>query len=243
MDFDEIERAFKSHTIKLLIFCNPHNPVGRVWTRGELQRLGDLCLNYDVMIVSDEIHCDILSYGHIYNSIVSISPESKLKAIALSSMTKTFNTSGLKISNIFIKNPEIRKPFFQFFDKKFIYAPNVFGILGLQAAYNHCAPWVDLMTQYLDENYRFVQSYLKEHEMNIDLAIREGTPLIWLDFQKIPIPSNKVFQYLIKNAHIIPYDGKDFTANGEGFQRLSIGYPRKILKEGLDRIRKAVDLL
>jgi cystathionine beta-lyase len=243
MDFDEIERAFKTQTIKLVIFCNPHNPVGRVWTRRELQRLGDLCLNYDAMIVSDEIHCDILSHGHVYNSIVSIYPESELKAIALSSMTKTFNTSGLKISNIFIKNPEVRKPFFHLFDKKFIYAPNVFGILGLQAAYNHCAPWVDLMTQYLDENYRFVGTYLQEHEMNIDLILREGTPLIWLDFRKVPLPSNQMFQYLIKKAHIISYDGKDFTANGEGFQRLSIGYPRKILKEGLDRIRKAINLL
>ena len=243
MDFDEIERAFKSQTIKLVIFCNPHNPVGRVWTRRELQRLGDLCLNYDALIVSDEIHCDILSHGHVYNSIVSIYPESELKAIALSSMTKTFNTSGLKISNIFIKNPEIRKPFFHFFDKKFIYAPNVFGILGLLAAYNHCAPWVDIMTQYLDENYCFVQTYLKEHEMNIDLILREGTPLIWLDFRNVPLPPNQVFQYLIKKAHIIPYDGKDFTANGEGFQRLSIGYPRKILKEGLDRMRKAIHLL
>jgi cystathionine beta-lyase len=243
MDFNEIERTFQNHSIKLVILCNPHNPVGRVWTRKELQRLGDLCLNYNALIVSDEIHCDILSHGHHYTSIVSISPELELKSIALSSMTKTFNTSGLKIANIFIKNPEIRKPFFHFFDKKFIYAPNVFGILGMQAAYNHCAPWADLMTQYLDDNYRFVQEYLKEHEMNIDLIQREGTPLIWLDFRNIPLPPNQVFQYLIDKAHIISYDGRDFTANGEGFQRLSIGYPRKILKEGLDRIRKAIQLL
>jgi cystathionine beta-lyase len=114
MNFKEIERAFKTHKIKLVIFCNPHNPVGRVWTRKELEGLVDLCLNYDAMIISDEIHCDILSYGHVYTSMVSISPESELKAITLSSMTKTFNTSGLKISNIFIKNPEIRKPFFHF---------------------------------------------------------------------------------------------------------------------------------
>jgi cystathionine beta-lyase len=113
----------------------------------------------------------------------------------------------------------------------------------MQAAYNYCAPWADLMTKYLDENYRFVQTYLKEHEMNIDLILREGTPLIWLDFRKIPIPPNQMFQFLIKKAHIIPYDGKDFTASGEGFQRLSIGYPHKLLKEGLDRIRKAIQLL
>ncbi|MFW9952171.1 MAG: MalY/PatB family protein [Candidatus Thorarchaeota archaeon] len=243
MDFDQIEYAFQTHSIKLVILCNPHNPVGRVWTRAELQRLGNLCLNYNVMIVSDEIHCDILSRGYHYNSIASISPELGLKTIVLSSMTKTFNTSGLKIANIFIKNPEIRIPFFRFFDKKFIYAPNVFGILGMQAAYNHCAEWVDLLVQYLDDNYRFVKEYLIKHEMNIDLIQREGTPLIWLDFRKIPLAPDQIFQYLIKKAHIIPYDGRDFTANGEGFQRLSIGYPRKMLKEGLDRVRKALQLL
>lgn len=240
MDFDEIERVFQTRAIKLVILCNPHNPVGRVWTRTELQRLANLCLNYDSMIVSDEIHCDLLSKGHPYTSIAAISPQSELKTIVLSSMTKTFNTSGLKIANIFIKNPEIRKPFFDFFDKKFIYAPNLFGILGMQAAYDHCAPWVDLVTQYLDDNFLFVQNYIAEHEMNIDVIQREGTPVIWLDFQKIPLAPNKVFQYLLKNAKIISYDGRDFTANGEGFQRLSIGYPRKILKKGLDRINKAL---
>ena len=243
MDFEQIERMFKAHSIKLVILCNPHNPVGRVWTRTELKRLGDLCLNYQAMIVSDEIHCDLVSQGHHYTSIVDISPELGLKTIALSSMTKTFNTSGLKISNIFIKNPEIRAPFFNFYNKKFIYAPNVFGILGMQAAYNQCGPWVDLLNQYLDDNFQFVQDYLTENEMNIDLILREGTPLIWLDFRKIPLAPNKVFQYLIKSAHIIPYNGRDFLANGEGFQRLSIGYPRKILKEGLDRINKAIKQL
>ena len=240
MDFDEIERVFQTYAIKLVILCNPHNPVGRVWTRTELQHLANLCLNYDAMIVSDEIHCDLLSKGHPYTSIAAISPQSELKTIVLSSMTKTFNTSGLKIANIFIKNPEIRKPFFDFFDKKFIYAPNLFGILGMQAAYDHCAPWVDLVTQYLDDNFLFVQNYIAEHEMNIDVIQREGTPVIWLDFQKIPLAPNKVFHYLLKNAKIISYDGRDFIANGEGFQRLSIGYPRKILKEGLDRINKAL---
>ncbi len=243
MDLDQIESVLQTHSIKLIILCNPHNPVGRVWTRTELQGLGDLCLNHNVLIVSDEIHCDLVSKGHPYTSIAAISPELDSKTIVLSSMTKTFNTSGLKIANIFIKNPEIRVPFFHFFDKKFIYAPNIFGILGMQAAYNHCAPWVDLLTKYLDDNFRFVQDYITEHEMNIDLIPREGTPVIWLDFRNVPLAPNKVFQYLIKNAHIIPYDGRDFTANGEGFQRLSIGYPRKILKEGLNRIRKALQQL
>lgn len=243
IDFDALEKKFQTHQIKALIICNPHNPVGRVWTSNELSQLGNLCLNYNVMIVSDEIHCDLLSKGHRYTSITSISPNNELKSIVLSSMTKTFNTSGLKIANIFIKNPELRKPFFEFYDKKFIYAPNLFGIHGMQAAYDQCAPWVDLLTQYLDQNFLFVRNYLTEHSMNIDLIQREGTPVIWLDFRKIPLPPNKVFNYLLKNAHIVSYDGRDFTANGEGFQRLSIGYPRHILKEGLDRIRNALEQL
>ncbi|XEO77209.1 LL-diaminopimelate aminotransferase [Candidatus Lokiarchaeum ossiferum] len=243
MDFVALEKIFQTHQIKVLIICNPHNPVGRVWTHAELTQLGNLCINYDVMIISDEIHCDLLSKGHKYTSITTISPNDELKSIVLSSMTKTFNTSGLKIANIFIKNAELRKPFFEYYDKKFIYAPNVFGIHGMQAAYDHCAPWVDLLTQYLDQNFNFVKEYLSEHSLNIDLIHREGTPVIWLDFRQIPIAPNKVFNYLLKKARIISYDGRDFTANGGGFQRLSIGYPRHILKEGLDRIRNAIELL
>ncbi|MCF2139890.1 MAG: PatB family C-S lyase [Candidatus Lokiarchaeota archaeon] len=236
MDYDAIEKIVASNRIKLCIICNPHNPVGRVWRRDELIRLGDICLANNILIVSDEIHCDLTAKNHSYTSILNASYEISQNAIMISSYTKTFNTSGLKTANIFIKNPSLRKSFFNFYKKKFVYAPNVFGIIGLIAAYTQCAQWVDLLTQYLDENYEFACNFINDHEIPITVMPREGTPLLWLDFRDFPYPSEDVFKMLLTKAHIISYDGRDFTANGEGFQRLSLGYPRKILKEGLSRI-------
>ncbi|WP_457559222.1 MalY/PatB family protein [Candidatus Harpocratesius sp.] len=236
IDYDAIEKIVASNRIKLCIICNPHNPVGRVWRQDELIRLGNICLANNILIVSDEIHCDLTAENHSYTSILNASYEISQNAIMITSYTKTFNTSGLKTANVLIKNPLLRKSFFGFYKKKFIYAPNVFGIIGLIAAYTQCSQWVDLLTQYLDENYEYAYNFFIKNEIPIRVMPREGTPLLWLDFRDFPYPSEDVFELLLTQAHIISYDGRDFTANGDGFQRLSLGYPRKILKEGLSRI-------
>lgn len=241
MDLTQIEREIEKQKIKMCVICNPHNPVGRVWTEKELKRLMELCASHDIIVVSDEIHRDIISKSKKFATITHISDKIGGKAIAISSFTKTFNTSGLKIANIFIRNHEIRQPFFKFFEKKFIYAPNVFGILALQAAYNKCSAWVDILQDYLDQNYNYVKTFINNNDLDINLIHREGTPVIWLDFRHYSISSKKLFTYLVKEARVIPYAGSDFTANGEGFQRLSIGYPRNILKEGLNRIKEALN--
>lgn len=239
MDFEALEREIQKNSVKMCIICNPHNPVGRVWTKSELKQLGEICLKHGVLMVADEIHCDLTSEGHPYTSISNVTTEISQRAIMISSFTKTFNTSGLKIANVFITNPELRKDFYQYFEKKFIYAPNVFGILALISAYRECAEWVDLLTHYLDENYRFACDYIESQELPIKVMPREGTPLLWLDFRQFPLAQKQIFQFLLEKAKIISYDGIDFTANGAGFQRLSLGYPRKILEEGLKRISAA----
>ena len=243
IDFDLLEKAFESQSIKMFSMCNPHNPVGRVWTEKELKQLGDLCLSHDTLIVSDDIHCDLTAKNYRYIPITSLSDEYAMKSIILTSITKTFNLSGLKISNIHIQNPELRKDFFKLLNKNFVYEPSVFGILALMVAYSKCGPWADLLTDYLDENYRFMKNFINSHNLDIDLIHREGTPTAWLDFRRVALPYNEVHLFLVQKARLISVDGSFYTANGEGFQRLSIGFPRSRIQLAMERIKNALSEL
>jgi cystathionine beta-lyase len=240
IDFDLLEKAFKSRSIKMFSMCNPHNPVGRVWTEIELKQLGDLCLSHNTLIVSDDIHCDLTAKNYRYIPIASLSNDYAMNSIILTSMTKTFNLSGLKISNIHIQNPELRKDFYKLLNKKFVYEPSVFGIIALMVAYSKCGPWADMLTNYLDENYQFIKNYINDHELNIDLIYREGTPTAWLDFRKTPLPYTEVFNFLVQKAGLIFVDGSFYTANGEGFQRMSIGFPRSRIQLAMECLKKAL---
>jgi cystathionine beta-lyase len=210
-----------------------------VWTEKELKQIGDLCLSHNTLVVSDAIHCDLTANNYKYIPYASISDERANNSITITSMTKTFNLSGLKVANIHIQNPELRKVFFQTLDKKFAYAPSVFGIIALITAYSKCGPWADLLTDYLDENYRFMKDFINTHELDIDLIHREGTPTAWIDFRRVPLPYNEVHTFLVQKARIISVDGSYYTANGEGFQRFSIGFPRSRIQLAMERIKNA----
>ncbi len=240
IDFDLLEKAFETQPIKLFSICNPHNPVGRVWTEKELKQIGDLCLSHNTLVVSDAIHCDLTAKNYKYIPYASISNEHAMNSIIITSMTKTFNLSGLKVANIHIQNPELRKVFFNILDKKFAYAPSVFGIIALIIAYSKCGPWADLLTDYLDENYQFMKDFIENHNLDIDLIHREGTPTAWFDFRRVPLPYEKVHLFLVQKARLITVDGSYYTANGEGFQRLSIGFPRSRIQLAMERIKTAL---
>jgi len=243
IDFDLLEKTFEYQPIKLFSMCNPHNPVGRVWTEKELKKIGDICLSHNTLVVSDAIHCDLTAKNYKYIPFASVSDEHAMNSITITSATKTFNLSGLKVANIHIQNPELRKVFFHTLDKKFAYAPSVFGIIALITAYSKCGEWADLLTNYLDENYQFIKDFISTHGLNIDLIHREGTPIAWLDFRRIPIPENEVNSFLVKKARLIFVDGGYFTANGEGFQRMSIGFPRSRIALVMERLKDALALL
>ncbi|MBD3254709.1 MAG: putative C-S lyase [Candidatus Lokiarchaeota archaeon] len=243
IDFDALEKTFQKLSIKVLSMCNPHNPVGRVWTEKELKKIGDLCLEHNILIVSDDIHCDLTAKGHKYIPFCSISEELAMNSIILTSMTKTFNSSGLKIANIHIKNPELRRNFFEMLNKKFVYAPSVFGISALISAYSLCGGWADLLVEYLDANFRYIDKFIEENNLNISVTRREGTPTAWLDFRKLPLPANKVHNFLVNKASLILVDGSYYTANGEGFQRMSIGFPRSRIKLAMKQMKMALNTL
>jgi len=243
IDFDLLEKIFESHPIKLFSMCNPHNPVGRVWTNKELKKIGDLCLSHNTLVVSDAIHCDLTAKNNNYVPYASVSSEHTLNSITLTSVTKTFNLSGLKVANIHIQNPELREEFFKIIDKKFAYAPSVFGIVASIVAYSKCGEWANMLTEYLDENYRFIKEFIEANELNINLIHREGTPTAWLDFRKVGLPLNKIHSFLVQKAQLIFIDGGYFTANGEGFQRMSLGFPRSRIHLAMGRLKTALSEL
>ncbi len=241
IDFELLERTLETHNVKLLAFVNPHNPIGRVWKEEELKKLGELCLNYDVLIVSDAIHSELTNVDRPYTPIALVSEEIANNIITLTAPTKTFNLSGMKISNYHIKNPEIRDNFYRITNKKFVYAPNVFAITALIAAYNECEGYVSLLKQYLDENFIFMRDFISELTPKINVIEREGTPTVWLDFRNTGIPDDKVFQFILDEARIITVDGKFFGDDGIGFQRLSLGLPRSIIKKAMHNLKLAMD--
>ncbi len=243
IDFELLERTLESHTIKLLAFVNPHNPIGRVWKKKELKKLGDLCLNYDVLIVSDDIHSELTNLDHPYIPIASVSQEIANNVITLTSPTKTFNLSGMKISNFHIINPDIREDFYRIVNKKFVYAPNVFAISALIAAYNECAPYARLLRQYLDDNFNYMENFISSLKPEITTIRREGTPTVWLDFRKSGLPNGKIFKFLLDKANIITVDGTFFGEDGSGFQRMSLGLPRSIIEKAMYNLKAAMDTL
>jgi cystathionine beta-lyase len=243
INFELLEEIFEKRQIKLLALCNPHNPVGRVWREEELRKLGDLCLSHKVIIVSDAIHSDLTNVKIKYHPLASISEEIANITITLTAPTKTFNLSGMKISNYHIKNPALREGFYRIVNKKFVYAPNVFAITALITAYNECAEYADLLKKYLDDNFSYMEKFISQLYPEIKVIKREGTPTVWLDFRNMGISTEKIFDFLLNKAKIVTVDGKFFGDDGEGFQRMSLGFPRSIMEKAMNNLKLALKSL
>jgi len=239
MDFEDLEKKFSSG-IKMMILCNPHNPVGRVWEREELERLGQLCLAHNVLIISDEIHGDLIYRGHRHIPFATLSPELALQSIVCTAPSKTFNLAGLQTSNLIIPNPDYRQAFQATRDLTGIHHPNVFGITALEAAYRHGWDWLNQLMDYLQGNVEFLISSLA-HVPQIRAIQPEGTYLVWLDFRRLGMEPKELQKFLVHKAGVGLNPGFQFGPGGEGFARLNIGCSRSILEDGFERIRVAID--
>lgn len=239
MDFEDLEEKF-SRGVKMMILCSPHNPVGRVWEREELERLGQLCLKYKVLVISDEIHSDLIYQGHNHIPLATLSPELALQTIVCTAPSKTFNLAGLQTSNLIIPNPEYRQAFQAKRDSTGIHNPNVFGITALEAAYRHGWDWLNQVMNYLQGNVDFLISSLT-HVSQIQAVKPEGTYLIWLDFRKLGMEPKELQKFLVHKAGVGLNPGFQFGPGGEGFARLNIGCSRSTLEEGVKRIRAALE--
>ena len=243
IDYEDFERKIVQENIKLFILCNPHNPVGRVWNREELQYLGEICLRHHVIVVSDEIHNDFVYPGFEHTVFANVDPRFAEFTVTCTAPSKTFNLAGLQISNIFISNETLREAFQKEIDKTGYDEPNALGAVACEAAYRGGQEWLDQLRAYLLENLNILRAYLQEKIPQIHLVEPEGTYLVWLDCSELGISGKELDQFIVEKAGLWLDGGAMFGPSGADFQRVNIACPRATLELALDKLKAAVDNL
>lgn len=239
IDFDDFEKKIIQERIKLFILCNPHNPVGRVWTKEELTRLGDICVKHHVIVVSDEIHQDFVFKGkHLV--FAGLKKEYEDISITCTSPSKTFNIAGMSISNIFIPNRDLKHRFCKELDASGTSQLGVMGLVACEAAYSKGEEWYRAMLSYVASNIEFTKKYVEENLHGVRMIEHEGTYLVWLDFRGTGLSVEELEELIIYKAKLWLDSGKIFGECGSGFQRINVACPRSILSEALERIRIAM---
>ncbi|MGE1061577.1 pyridoxal phosphate-dependent aminotransferase [Megasphaera paucivorans] len=236
IDFDDFEKKIIENNVKLFLLCNPHNPGGRVWTKEELIRIGDICLSHHVCIAADEIHQDFVWPNHIHTVFASLGEMYEQNTIICTSPSKTFNLAGLQLSNIFIPNPILRRKFKKEITKAGYSQLNTLGLVAGEAAYREGAPWLDELKIYLYDNITYTQNFLQQNLPQIGFICPEGTYLIWLDFRALGLTEAQREDVLLNQAGLWLDSGAMFGPDGEGFERLNIACPRTILKTALEKL-------
>lgn len=240
MDFEDLEKKASDPRAKLMILCSPQNPVGRVWSKEELTRVGEICRANDVLVFADEIHSDLTYPGVEFTNFASISDELADISITGTSATKTFNLAGIKLSNIIIPNPEVRATFEKSVATMGRFMPNSFATTAIQTAYDRCEDWLIQLMDYLKENLEFMKGHLRENLPRVKVIEPEGTYLCWLDFRDIERDPKKLETLMQKDARVALDEGYIFSVGGDGFERINLASPRSMLKQALDQITEAV---
>lgn len=238
IDFEAFEAAINPQT-KIFMLCNPHNPVGRVYSREELTRLAEICLKHDILIASDEIHADLLLDGNQHIPIASLSPEISARTVTLMAPSKTFNIAGLGCSFAIVQNEEVHKKV-QAVTWGLLPFINLLGLVAGAAAYRDGQEWLDQLLPYLQANRDALVEFVEENLPGVAVTVPEGTTLAWLDFRALNLPDNDPYKFLMDKAKVGLNDGKPFGEGGTGFVRLNFGCPRSILLTALEQIRVAL---
>ncbi|MDE5781102.1 MAG: pyridoxal phosphate-dependent aminotransferase [Lachnospiraceae bacterium] len=239
IDFEDFEKKITEEKIKLFFLCNPHNPVGRVWTEEELIRLGDICVKYGVIVVSDEIHQDFIFKGkHIV--FADLKKEYEDISITCTSPSKTFNLASMMMSNIFIPNHDLKQKFRKELDAAGTSQLGVMGLVACEAAYSHGEEWYQAMLSYVKDNIEFTRNYVEENLSGVKMIDLEGTYLVWLDFRGTDLSAEELEKLIIYKAKLWLDSGKIFGECGKGFQRINVACPRSVVEEALGRIREAL---
>ena len=239
MDYEDLEKLIDDNT-RMLILCSPHNPVGRVWEKNELMKLSEICMENEILIVSDEIHSDLILEGNRHIPTASLSKEVEQNCFICTSASKTFNLAGLGCANIIIPNESLFKRYSHLCRNLWIDKPNLFGLVATEAGYRYGEEWLEQLLLYIKGNYELLVSTLKEQLPEVPVLPLEGTYLAWLDFKHIGLAASDLEEFLIKDAKVWFDDGHKFGSGGEGFQRINLACPKNILQEGLKRVIDAV---
>lgn len=241
IDFDDLDKKMAEPNNKVLVFCSPHNPAGRVWTEAEIRKVVDICKKYDKWIICDEIHCDLLRCGMTFHPILKVAPDYADRIAVCTAPSKTFNLAGMKTSNIVIHNKELQAAWKELIGGKL--SMNGAGTLGLTAmiaAYNEGEEWLEQLKEYLDGNFAYIDAFLKEHLPKAHMVPSEGTYLAWIDFNGyVDGDAEKLEEIMQKKARVALDEGYIFGDAGRGFERINIATPRSVVEDCMDRILKA----
>lgn len=238
-DFDDLEAKITGRT-RMLILCNPHNPVGRAWTKDELGQLAEICLKHQVVILSDEIHCDLALPPHRHTIMASISDRIADTTITTVAPSKTFNLAGMATSAIICSNPELKQKFDDALELTHVGLGNLFGNVAAQAAYTYGDEWLDQLLEYLSGNYRFVYDYMETYMPQIKVVPLEATYLLWLDCRHLGFGSDEELKnFMIQKAGLALSEGTSFGPGGSGFMRMNLACPRETLQTALEQLREA----
>ena len=240
IDFDDLEKKASDPAVKVMLLCNPHNPAGRVWTREELTRIGEICFRHDVIVVADEIHCELVIGDHAYSPFASISEEFCRRSITCISPSKAFNIAGLQIANIVAEDPDYRARIDKAININEVCDINPFGPAALMAAYNESEDWLLQLLDYLRDNYLYMKTFCEAELPEFPIAELEGTYLVWMDCRRLGLPSEELERQLVRDARLWLNAGTMYGAEGEGFMRWNIACPRAVVRDGLERFRRFV---
>lgn len=239
IDYDDFEKKIVSENVKLFILCNPHNPVARLWTKEELARLGDICLKYNVKVISDEIHGDFVFRGK-HTVFSGIKKEYEDITVTCTSPSKTFNIAGLQISNIIISNEELREKFRKKFNATGYCEPNVMAIAACESAYLHGDEWYLAMRDYIRGNIEYTERFISDNLPGVTVTEHEATYLVWINFRALGLSDEELDDIIINKAGLWLDSGTMFGPSGSGFQRINVACPREILENALERLKKSL---
>ncbi|WP_279124858.1 MalY/PatB family protein [Holdemania filiformis] len=241
INFDDLEAKLADPEVKMLIFCSPHNPIGRVWTKTELAQVGELCLKHDVLIVSDEIHFDLILPGHEHTIFASLSPELSDRMIVCTSVSKTFNLAGMQCSNIVIPNAELRAAYKTTMSSYINGHLNIMAYEAATLAYRHCEGWLDELLGLLETNRKTAVEFFASHFPKAIVSPLEGTYLLWVDLRAYFADQNEQEEFMTKKALLFLDEGYLFGEEGSGFERINLACPTSLLEESLARMAQAYE--
>ena len=241
IDFVDFEEKVKD--CKLFLLCNPHNPCGRVWTREELKRMCDICVKYNVLVISDEIHCDMALKGYKHTPFASVSEDAKNNSITFMAASKTFNIAGIVTSYAIVPNSNLREKFFGWMEGNELNHSDIFAPIATVAAFEQGEEWRAQMIKYVEENVEFTIEFCREHIPKITPIRPEASFLVWLDCRKLGFTHAQLVDLFVNKAALALNDGAMFGTQGEGFMRLNVGTPRTTLQKALTQLKEAISHL
>ncbi|MGD6777803.1 MULTISPECIES: MalY/PatB family protein [Bacillaceae] len=239
MDLQDFESKLDDE-VKLLLLCNPHNPGGTVWTREELEQLGEICVKHNIIIVSDDIHADLVFNNHTYYPLASISEDIAMQTVTCIAPTKTFNMAGLQAAAMITSNQALLEKLEFFLKKQGHFLLNMLGVSAMEAAYKHGKPWLDEVLQYIEDNMDYAVKYIQKEIPSVEASKPEGTYLLWIDCRKLGLGEEELKRRLLHKGKLALESGSKFGKEGNGFVRMNVACTKATLKEGLLRLKTAL---